>query len=88
MRVAVGQRLLNSVDGEEGSVWSGFGVTDEKRVDKLFNFEIRRGNVLDHGGEVIEGGGRVLVGYLLRVISIKLKETSDSILLAHDEDLR
>lgn len=53
MWVAVRQRFLDSIDGEEGGIRSFFGVLDEVRVDQLLDLDIGGGDILDDIGEVL-----------------------------------
>lgn len=46
-----GERLLNGVDCQEGSVWLGFGILEEIDVDELLDWQGWGGNVLENRGE-------------------------------------
>lgn len=62
MGIAVGKGLLDGVDGEERGVGRGFSMANKKCINEFLDLEIRRGDVLDYGGEVGKTG--LLVGYL------------------------
>ena len=50
--VAVGEVLLEGIDGEEGEIWFLLCVAEEVDVDELADLEVLRGDVLDDLGKI------------------------------------